>query len=410
MPLNANRLLVGTDRLPGFWGNISLDDETERKPLIAVRDEIRTVLRKGFVALNDGGFRQKAMLLKLDEAFRAREEGFQLAPRFRMQGSFAYFTVNRPAWAPPQQIDLDDGVYLPTSFVDQHAPVVAAKAFFSVVEDILRPLCERNGWTLCRDKSSCVRIVLGEGAHIDLPLYAIPDEDFLDPNSVVAKAMGGMGMDSVLMSEDASGGLSEAAYERIPSDRIMLAKRDGAWEESDPRKMDHWFRDAVAEHGQQLRRVSRYLKAWRDYQWKTQGEGMTSICLMACVVAAYDDLAGSVSENRDDLALKEVCAVLSGLLAGEIANPVVDGGRLDDGWSGQQRESYCGRASELHRTVCAALSGAAPPRAVELFRMVLGSRVPEDLSLVSTIGLDAEIVRRAPTIMPAPVVSRSTSG
>jgi hypothetical protein len=408
--LNAHRLLAGTDRQAGFWKNISLDDETERKPLIAVRDEIRKVLREGFVALNDGGFKRKAVLLKAEQAFRAKDDNFRLAPRFRMQGSFAYFTVNRPAWAPPQQIDLDDGVYLPTSFVGQHAPVVAAKAFFSVVEDILRPLCDRHEWTLCRDKSSCVRIVLGEGAHIDLPLYAIPDEDFLDPRSVVAKAMGGMTMDSALMAEDASGELSKAAYEQIPSDRIMLAKRDGAWEESDPRKMDRWFKDAVAEHGQQLRRISRYLKAWRDYQWKTQGLGMTSICLMACVVTAFDDLAGSVSEDRDDIALKEVCARLPGLLAGDIPNPVVDGACLDDGWSDQQRESYRALASELHRTVCAALDGAVPLRAVQLFRVALGSRVPEDLSLVSVVGLEAEIVRRAPAVMPAPVVSRSTSG
>jgi hypothetical protein len=407
--LNAHQLLAGTDRQAGFWRNISLDDATERKPLIAVRDEIRRVLRKGFVALNDGGFSRKAMLLKAHEAFRAKEDDFRLAPRFRMQGSFAYFTVNKPAWAPPQQIDLDDGVYLPTSFVGQHAPVVAAKAFFSVVEDILRPLCDRNGWTLC-NKSSCVRIILGEGAHLDLPLYAIPDEDFLDPQSVVAKAMGGATMDSAALFAEASGELSEAVYEQIPSDRIMLAKRDGAWEESDPRKMDRWFKDAVAEHGQQLRRISRYLKAWRDYQWKTQGTGMTSICLMACVVAAYDELAGSVSEDRDDLALKEVCARLPGLLACDIPNPVVDGACLDDGWSEQQRESYRLLASELHRTICAALDGATPLRVVQLFRVALGSRIPEDLSLVSAVGLEAEIIRRAPAVMPAPVVSRSTSG
>ncbi|MGR3716054.1 MAG: CBASS cGAMP synthase [Thermohalobaculum sp.] len=401
MPLNAHKLLGG------FWDNISLDDETERKPLIATRDEIRKVLREGFAGLNAGGFSRKAALLKASEATRAKEERFHLTPRFRMQGSFAYFTVNKPAYSPPQNIDLDDGVYLPTSFVDQRAPVVAAKAYFSVVKEILAPVCVRNGWTLGA-KRSCVRVILNANAHIDLPLYAIPDDDFIDPNSGLAKAMSGMGLDQVLMKEDAYGELLESVYDSLPSDRIMLATEDGTWEESDPRKMDQWFKGAVADHGQQLRRICRYLKAWRDYQWKSSR--LTSICLMACVVTAYDDFAQSIPESRDDLALKEVCARLPDILCGDIPNPVVETALLNDGWSAQDRDDYCIKASSLHRAVCSALGSPTSLEAIKYFRSVLGPRVPEELALVSQDGLQAQIVQHAPTIVPAPVVSRSTSG
>ncbi len=46
---------------------------------------------------------------------------------------------------------------------------------------------------------------------------------------------------------------------------IHLAMRNGEWKKSDPEQVSKWFNDRVTEHGDQLRRVCRYLKAWRDY-------------------------------------------------------------------------------------------------------------------------------------------------
>lgn len=402
--LNAHRLLAGTALKAGFRDNISISERLERAPLITARDLTRQTLRSGFRSLSNAGAQSKMVLLERRYVALAKRADFQLAPRFRMQGSFAYHTVNKPAWIPPQEIDLDDGIYLPTSFVGRQEPVIAAKAFFGAVEVILQPLCNKNGWELCTDNSSCVRIVLDTKAHLDLPLYAIPDEDFDDP-SVVAKRDG-----SSFLAEAQEIEISEARYRRLPTDRIMLAKRDGSWEESDPRKIEYWFQDAVNEHGQHLRRVSRYLKAWRDYQWPNPAEGMSSICLMAYAVAVFDEFKGQLLEDRDDIALRAVASRIPDLLGQPIQNPVVDGMCLDDTWTTERRQTYQSRARELHQCVCSALDGSSPADVIGCLRDVLGDRVPEDASLCVFESEEETILRKPTTVVAAPVVGRSKSG
>jgi (2Fe-2S) ferredoxin len=84
-------------------------------------------------------------------------------PKFRLQGSFAYHTVNDCQGSPPKHIDQDDGLFLPIGFLSANGnarPGIASKAYFKLVEDALRPLCARNGWILNpgRAKDTCVRI------------------------------------------------------------------------------------------------------------------------------------------------------------------------------------------------------------------------------------------------------------
>ena len=94
--------------------------------------------------------------------------------------------------------------------------------------------------------------------------------------------------------------LADEIYKGLLEKRIMLAHRDSGWIESDPREIENWFFGAIADHGEAVRRVCRYLKGWRDFQWMRNGP--SSITLMACVVAVYDELNGTLPENRDDLA------------------------------------------------------------------------------------------------------------
>jgi hypothetical protein len=70
----------------------------------------------------------------------------------------------------------------------------------------------------------------------------------------------------------------------------MLAHRDEGWKPSDPRKLEEWFRAAVRQHGEQLRRVCRYLKNWRDNRW--EGCRLSSIALMACTVGEGNRQSG----------------------------------------------------------------------------------------------------------------------
>lgn len=147
--LNFHCLFFGAEGKDGFLGHISIT-AAERDLLVRCRDAARTALREGFRALNAQGPTGRARLLEWRYMPLAAAEGFRLTPRFRMQGSFAYHTVNHPAWLPPQEVDVDDGTYLPTSFVARTTPVVAAAAFFATAEGILAPLCEREGWEMDR--------------------------------------------------------------------------------------------------------------------------------------------------------------------------------------------------------------------------------------------------------------------
>ncbi len=85
---------------------------------------------------------------------------------------------------------------------------------------------------------------------------------------------------------------SEAIYRALPTDQIMLARRNAEWRESDPRQIEDWFLEAIAEHGEVVRRVCRYLKGWRDYQ--LEKSKISSLLLMTCVVATFDSLRGSL--------------------------------------------------------------------------------------------------------------------
>ena len=298
-----------------------------------------------------------------------------------MQGSFAYRTLNDPATSPPQQIDLDDGVFLPVSFLSQNGdahPIIASMGYFAAVESVLKPLCEKRGWDLKDDKPSCVRVVIGDDAHLDFALYAIPDEDFEQlVEAELAKAIFAQDRQFIVDGFD----FSEPVYQQIPEDHIMLAHRDEGWKPSDPRKLEDWFRDALKRHGEQVRRVSRYLKGWRDYHWPECR--LSSIALMSCVITSYDQISPKISESRDDLALLAVAERLPGQLEGRIANPVVEEQFLDEFWTDAERTDFVDRARGLLGRLQDALSGTdSKAEAVVYMRRAFGERVPNDSSLI----------------------------
>ena len=48
--------------------------------------------------------------------------------------------------------------------------------------------------------------------------------------------------------------LDDAVYERLGQDELRLALREGKWIKSDPRLLEDWFKQAVADFGPQVRR------------------------------------------------------------------------------------------------------------------------------------------------------------
>ncbi|WP_157134799.1 CBASS cGAMP synthase [Sphingomonas sp. PAMC 26605] len=385
MAINAHRAFYREGADDTYLSALNIDEE-DRLALRAVRDEIRETLRQGFRDWEDylGGQEmfEHAALAKVEFAAAPPP----LRPKFKMQGSWSYDTLNRTTHEPPQEIDLDDGVFLPVSFLSQNGeahPAVISGAYFAAVEAMLAPICEKRGWTLSDPKPSCVRVEVRDGAHVDLALYAIPDDDFA---VLIEKAEASVAFAGALDEQIA---FTRDVYPRLPSDHIMLAHRDEGWKPSDPRKLEEWFKAAIALHGYQLRRVCRYLKAWRDHHWGVCR--LSSITLMACTVAAFDQLGSTIDQTRDDKALLMAAEQLAMRLNHRVYNPVVAGQFLDDGWSTEMRREFITEAQELAAGLRVVLNGTRAADASAKLCELFGDYLPDDADLL--------VVESAPSIL-----------
>mgnify|MGYP003679290517 FL=1 len=180
---NAHALFCGLKSMPSYLANLTID-EVERKGLMDARREIRTTLRAVARSLIvEDKYWQEGTRFK--DSWRLRPDTIEL--KFMTQGSFAYGTLNAPAQVPHQEIDLDDGMYVPVEFLETGEPALAAKALFEFVETALTPLCNKNGWSVIQ-KDNCVRVKLWQGAHIDIPIYSIPRAKFEQLTEAMEKA------------------------------------------------------------------------------------------------------------------------------------------------------------------------------------------------------------------------------
>ncbi|MFV0292980.1 MAG: CBASS cGAMP synthase [Paracoccus sp. (in: a-proteobacteria)] len=404
MPVNAHKALNSANE-SCYVRKLRLPKEREDE-LRAVRDDLREAIRSG---LRDWTSRFEITEMVTRDAITAfNQERTNISeaigrPKFRMQGSFSYSTVNDPAKgkAPPLQIDLDDGMFLPTRYINRDgslAPSLAAEGYFRAVEQLVSNLCEANGWTL-KTKTSCVRIEIDREAHVDIALYAVPEKEFA---TLVETAMAQNRVIKDGFMELRDDDFANEIYDRLSADQMRLACRDedgrGKWIPSDPRKLEEWFRDAVRDHGDQVRFVSRYLKAWRDEQ---DLRGLASIALMWAVVEVFENHNGyKPFDGRDDLALLAVARALPDILRDEIPNPVVAGARLDQGWTEADRQAYVEAAGQLKAQLEAALVTSNTPQ-VTLRHMLdaLGTRFPTDMNLLVDEAVDGVEAVAAPEVL-----------
>jgi hypothetical protein len=406
MPVNAHKALNSANE-SCYVKKLKLPKEREDE-LRAVRDELRDAIRSGLKDWTDRFpitemiTRDAIVALNSEQADITEAFG---RPKFRMQGSFSYSTVNDPAKGktPPLQIDLDDGMFLPTRYISRDgalAPSVAADGYFRAVEQLVSDVCEKNGWTL-KQKTSCVRVEIDREAHVDIALYAVPEKEFA---TLVETAMAQERVirDGFMDLRDDDFG--NEIYGRLSADQMRLACRDddgrGKWIPSDPRKLEDWFRDAVREHGDQVRFVSRYLKAWRDEQ---DLAGLASIALMWAVVEVFKNHQGyRPFSGRDDLALLAVARELPEILRQEIPNPVVSGARLDQGWTQADRQTFTAAAITLEAQLEAALiTSSTLQTTLKHMLAALGSRFPTDVSLLADDVAQAVGTVAAPELLTA---------
>ena len=177
MQIDAHSVFFQSSGKSDFLHRLNLSDEEESN-LREARNIIREHLQKAF--------REWESWLSREALFAAASQQTRqtpiLKPRFRQQGSLTYHTANRPAWTPPQEVDLDDGLFLPTEMlgaVGQSEPAVLTGGLFKIVGNALTILCSKHGWGV-QFKDTCVRVSLNHGsaAHVDLPIYAIPEKQY----------------------------------------------------------------------------------------------------------------------------------------------------------------------------------------------------------------------------------------
>jgi hypothetical protein len=343
---------------------------------------------------------------------QALSESYGTQPKFRVQGSWAYGTCNQPA-QDNQEMDLDYGAYLPASVFSSERSSEEAISYYKVAKLALSKLCEDFGWGLDASKVTCLRINrIMRNAHIDIPLYAVPDKMFdeLQENHsiVLEKSQRSDAIysnysmeayDSVIFAEAASIDLQNI-------EMIHMAKQDGEWKASDCEKVRDWFQRECLKYpnkGVQLRSVIRYLKGWRDHQWDVGGP--TSILLMVIAVQNYKYL-----ESRDDLAILNVAERLSFDLGRDIYEPGIEGhdkenfNRSDD----KQRQENAQKAHQLYQRLQQAINSQHRQLSIDLLINVFGSRIPNDFNLVVTESHDEKLNPFAAVLAePARIASES---
>jgi len=191
---------------------------TLHKEFIAFNNEIRlNAPRKELLKGN-----RKVIKEKIKKWFSGNKPK-ELQPNFWGQGSFEMNTIINPI---PKyddkensilEYDLDYGVYFIEKENEDNRRAITTwhDWVYSSVEDHTNTPPEK--------RNTCIRVIYNDGHHIDLPIY------YKD------------------------GGL------------IELAHKTKGWTTSDPKEFYEWFNNE-AKNDQQLRRIVRYLKSWKNYR------------------------------------------------------------------------------------------------------------------------------------------------
>lgn len=193
-----------------------------------------------------------------------------LIPKFRGQGSYAMGTTVNPING---EYDIDDGVYLQhlDKQDDSNWPT-AATVHNWLVKATEGPTNEKP-----MDKRTCVRVRYAGQYHVDLPSYG-----------------------------------------ELNGDYLLSVKGEAKWPHSDPLALTDWFLGQVKSHGEQLRRMVRYLKAWADFQSKRRGKMPNGLILTAIVANHFR------GHEKDDVALANTVQAISNAVSSlfYVLNPV----------------------------------------------------------------------------------------
>ena len=308
--------------------------------------------------------------------------------KFMTQGSYAYHTLIRPNYTPPQRMDLDDGAYFTDISITRENAKNVSEALFETVDTALGEMANEKNWCLDASKPTCSRVIIGADKHIDIPCYYV---------------MGGQLSETAYSSLHRSSHYSlyaEASipyYDFVESGSVWRAHRKQGWVKSDPRLIIDWALKCTEKYGRQFLRVCCYFKAWRNNQWKKSS--MKSLLVMAMVERAFGDLGITGGKIDDDVAFFETSGLMIDYLedGGRIKDPSDDSQCLDEGLSFEERNEIIEKLGYLHKeTEIAWFDSSVNARKIsELMCGQFGRWFPKDAILIIPVAA-------APTIIPQP--------
>lgn len=345
------------------------------------------------------------LIYEMDED--ARDEFLGLTPRFWTQGSFQYDTLNRP-FQPGQEMDIDDGTYMPMPIFESE-PKIGHSLLILLVDASLKSLvAENHGWKF-EPKQTCGRIKIeAEKTHIDVPMYAIPKDEFMKKQVALSANRSffeSVGCESYVCDSD-----DTDSYE-VDSENVNLALREGErkWINSDPKIVEDWFNDSCGRIGKHLRKVCRFMKAWRDAQWDVGGP--SSISLMAATVNILD----RVSHDSSDLG--ETMKIVAKNLPGEFARGVDSPDDTDEKplfppsyKHGPREMDIMSKLERLPEILLSAESAGSKFEALKMINMAFGNRVTNSDLIVLAKALPAFAQEHSSASKPEKISSTMVSG
>lgn len=388
-----------TNRTDGLIGKLKLDD-AQIEALKELRQRVRVRTRDVFTEakllvqenktyslslenfnakfgntrlkhLSQAEQQEVALLIRnMDE--QTREAFAKLSPRFWTQGSFQYDTLNCPYVIPPQEMDIDDGTYLPMAIFEDK-PVIGHRLLMLLVDSSLKSLVAENPDWQFEAKRTCARIKIpAMHTHIDVPMYAIPEDQF-KTKEVALSSM----RKAVFESYDSFEILmSKRADYSLDSNSVNLAIREGEqrWVKSDPKIVEDWFYDSCQRIGRHLRKICRFIKSWRDAQWNSGGP--SSISLMAATVNILD----CYPHDKNDLGA--TMKLIAEKLPGEFLRGVESPDHTDDKLlfppqclHGEREKEVMSKLNELERIFSTAENAPTKQEALKTMNKAFGHRV-----------------------------------
>lgn len=408
---NANALFQGLKSRPSYNKEIHIrpgdqEDKNLRKARAKIRSELRSAFQRIKPYLEQDALRKVLLANRSDQFNQVSKKVTSIDIRFLTQGSHAYGTLIRPAQPKFQEIDLDDGVYVPIPFVDGR-PIFSSEGLFEIIQRALTPLVTRENWSFQR-KNTCIRIQLsGQNAHIDLPLFAVETNNF---NLLVNKFQTLTGK-TLRKTKNLNLVFDNAAKNlRLEQGNIVLADRNTDWQPSDPKALHDWFIEKVEINGPVLKRCCRYMKGWKDETWRDCE--LKSIALMIACVDILKELGAKPSEDRDDLIMLRVAEALPNRIRKGNLTWHNDLPPVDEKWSPEEKEEFAREAEKLADKLHSALENCFYPEIIiKHLKDAFGDRFPNAPEAVSFLSADqtTEVLETKAATVAMPLVGTSVS-